>query len=141
MLILECSQGCYVVKNWPGNIRLIMSSQLNHKFTVTNWRPLQSSHFYIYWIFRNLFVMSWSNNILVRGKKLTRWPWPLTYDLEKSIGFQILLRTKYVPRFVKIHWRMLNLVFTRMLFDNNLTWWSWSLTLKINGFWPNLVHA
>ena len=28
------------------------------------------------------------------------WPW-------KSIGFQILLRTKYVPSLVKIHWRML----------------------------------
>ena len=28
------------------------------------------------------------------------WPW-------KSIGFQILLRTKYVPSMVKIHWRML----------------------------------
>ena len=31
---------------------------------------------------------------------LTRWPW-------KSIRFQILLRTKYVPSLVKIHWRML----------------------------------
>jgi hypothetical protein len=28
------------------------------------------------------------------------WPW-------KSTGFQILLRTKYVPSLVKIHWRML----------------------------------
>ena len=28
------------------------------------------------------------------------WPW-------KSIRFQILLRTKYVPSVVKIHWRML----------------------------------
>jgi hypothetical protein len=28
------------------------------------------------------------------------WPW-------KSIGFQILLRIKYVPSLVKIHWRML----------------------------------
>ena len=36
------------------------------------------------------------------------WPW-------KSIGFQIFLRTKYVPSLVKIHWRMLILVFTRML--------------------------
>jgi hypothetical protein len=33
-------------------------------------------------------------------KNLTLWPW-------KSIGFQILLRTKYVPSLVKIHWRML----------------------------------
>jgi hypothetical protein len=50
MLILECLQGCYVVKIWPGDIYL--------------------------------------------------WPW-------KSIGFQILLRTKYVQSLVKIHWRML----------------------------------
>ena len=28
------------------------------------------------------------------------WPW-------ESIGFQTLLRTKYVPSLVKIHWRML----------------------------------
>jgi hypothetical protein len=31
---------------------------------------------------------------------LDLWPW-------KSIGFRILLRTKYVPSLVKIHWRML----------------------------------
>jgi hypothetical protein len=31
---------------------------------------------------------------------LDLWPW-------KSTGFQILLRTKYVPSLVKIHWRML----------------------------------
>jgi hypothetical protein len=31
---------------------------------------------------------------------LDLWPW-------KSIGFQTLLRTKYVPSLVKIHWRML----------------------------------
>ena len=31
---------------------------------------------------------------------LDLWPW-------KSIGFQILLRTKYLPSLVKIHWRML----------------------------------
>jgi hypothetical protein len=31
---------------------------------------------------------------------LDLWPW-------KSTGFQILLRTKYVPSLVKIHWKML----------------------------------
>ena len=69
-----------------------------------------------------------------RGLSLRLKIWPSDLDLWpwKSIGFQTLLRTKYVPSFVKIHWRMLNLVFTRMLFDNNLTWWSWSLTLKIS---------
>ena len=35
------------------------------------------------------------------------WPGDLDLWLWKSIGFQILLRTKYVPSLVKIHWRML----------------------------------
>jgi hypothetical protein len=33
---------------------------------------------------------------------LTWWPWPW-----KPIGFQIFLRTKYVPSLVKFHWKML----------------------------------
>jgi hypothetical protein len=45
---------------------------------------------------------------MLQGKNLTLWPW-------QSIGFQTHLRTKYVPSLVKIHWRMLILVFTRML--------------------------
>jgi hypothetical protein len=56
---------------------------------------------------------------------LDLWPW-------KSIGFQILWRTKHVPSSVKIHWRMLILVFTRMLRSKNLTKWPRPLTLKIN---------
>jgi hypothetical protein len=35
-----------------------------------------------------------------RSGDLDLWPW-------KSIGFQTLLRIKYVPSLVKIHWRML----------------------------------
>ena len=84
---------------------------------------------------------------------LDLWPW-------KSIGFQILLRSKYVPSLVKIHlWPMTlkinrvpdspkdyvcikfgqnplkdldSRVFTRMLCSKNLTLWHWPLTLKIN---------
>ena len=42
---------------------------------------------------------------MLHGKKFDRltvdlWPW-------KSTGFQTLVRTKYVPSLVKIHWRML----------------------------------
>ena len=44
-------------------------------------------------------------------RKAWRIPSPknLTLDLwpRKSIGFQIFLRTKYVPSLVKIHWKML----------------------------------
>jgi hypothetical protein len=78
MLILDCSQGCYVVKIWPGDLDL--------------------------------------------------WPW-------KSIGFQILLRTKYVPSLVKIHWRMLILECSQGYYVVKI--WPgdldlWPMTLKIN---------
>jgi hypothetical protein len=56
------------------------------------------------------------------------WPW-------KSIGFQILLRTKYVPSLVKIHWRMLILECSQGYYEVNI--WPgdldfWPMTLKIN---------
>ena len=63
--------------------------------------------------------------VKIRSCDLDLWLW-------KSVGFQTLLRTKYVPSLVKIHWRMLILVFTRMLHCQNLTQWHWPLTLKIN---------
>ena len=62
--------------------------------------------------------------------RLTIWPCDLDLWPWKTIGFQILLRTMYVPSLVKIHWKMLILVFTRMLCGKNLT--PWPLTLKIN---------
>jgi hypothetical protein len=62
-----------------------------------------------------------SPRLKIRPCDLDLWPW-------KSIGFQILLRSKYVPSLVKIHWRMLILVFTRMLRSKNLTRWHWPLT-------------
>jgi hypothetical protein len=51
------------------------------------------------------------------------WPW-------KSIGFQILLRTKYVPRLVKIHWRMLILecsqgCYAVKIWPGDLDLWPW----------------
>jgi hypothetical protein len=41
-----------------------------------------------------------SPRLKIRPFGLDLWPW-------KSIGFQNLLRTKYVPSLVKIHWRIL----------------------------------
>ena len=89
-----------------------------------------------------------SPRLKIRPCDLDCWPW-------KSIVFQILLRSKYVPSLVKIHWRMLILecsqgcyavkmfgqnplkdvdsrVFTRMLHGKQFTQWPWPLTLKIN---------
>jgi hypothetical protein len=64
-----------------------------------------------------------SPRLKIKPCDLDLWPW-------KSIWFQILLRSRYVPSLVKIHWRMLILVFTRMLRSKNMT--PWPLTLKIN---------
>ena len=64
---------------------------------------------------------------MLHGKKMYRdldlWPW-------KSIGFQILLRTKYVPSLVKIHWRMLILEYSQgcyavKIWPGDLDLWPW----------------
>ena len=115
MLILECSQGCYAVKIWPLEpltlkINRVSDSPKDYECTKFGQNPLKD-------LDSRVFTR------MLCGNNLTLWPW-------KSIGFQTLLRTKYVPSLVKIHWRMLILVFTRMLRGKNLT--PWPLTLKIN---------
>jgi hypothetical protein len=47
------------------------------------------------------------------------WPW-------KSIEFQILLKTKYVPSLVKIHWRLLILECSQRCYAGNI--WPGDLT-------------
>jgi hypothetical protein len=61
------------------------------------------------------------------SKKFTQWPW-------KSIWFQTLLRTKYVPSLVKIDWRMLILECSQGCYAVKI--WPcdldlWPMTLKI----------
>ena len=66
---------------------------------------------------------------MLHGKKFTvtmtfdLWPW-------KYIGFQILLRTKYVPSLVKIYWRMLFLecsqgCYAVKIWPGDLDLWPW----------------
>ena len=64
---------------------------------------------------------------MLNGKNLIGdidlWPW-------KSIGFQILLRTKYVPSLVKIHWRMLILEYSQgcyavKIWPGDIDLWPW----------------
>jgi hypothetical protein len=84
MLILECSQGYY-------------DTLINLHVKVSN-RSITGYHL-------NTFTIRISRRFsLLCSKNLTRWPRPLTL---KIIGFQILLRTKYVSSLVKIHWWML----------------------------------
>ena len=65
----------------------------------------------IYWYKTQLYLLDSFNSSItraigvsprlkIRPCDLDLWPW-------KSIGFQTLLRTEYVPSLIKIHWRML----------------------------------
>ena len=74
MLILECSQRCYTVKKLPSDLDL------------WPWKSIR---------FQTLLCTKFSQNPLKNvdsrvftrmlcGKKLTQWPWPLTYDLENQ---------------------------------------------------------
>jgi hypothetical protein len=60
---------------------------------------------------------------MLPDKKITKWPW-------KSIGFQTLQRTKYIPSLVKIHWRMLILecsqgCYALKIWPGDLDLWPW----------------
>ena len=92
MLILECSQGCYVVKIWPDNLDLEKSIgfQILLIHIRTKYVP---SLVKIHW---RILILECSQGCYVEKNwpgDLDLWPW-------KSIGFQILLRTKYVPSLV-----------------------------------------
>jgi hypothetical protein len=95
VLILECSQGCYVVKIWPSDLDLWPWKSIGFQ---TLLRPMYvPSVVKIHW---RMLILVFTR--MLRGKHLIRWHWPW-----KSIGFQILVTTNYVPNLVKIHWRML----------------------------------
>jgi hypothetical protein len=75
MLILECSQGCYVVKIWP--LDLWPWKSIGFQTLIrTKYVP---SLVKIHWMMLILVFTRMSH-----GKNLTRWPWPLTYDLENQ---------------------------------------------------------
>jgi hypothetical protein len=96
MLILECSQGCHTVKIWLLDLWLENQVKFVPHNILVNTR--ESTSFTGFW---PILVH------MLHGKK--NYPVTLTFDLWpwKSIGFQILLRTKSVPSLVKIHLRML----------------------------------
>ena len=98
MLILECSQGCYVVKIWPGDLDLWPRKSIGFQILLrTKYVP---SLVKIHWRMLILECSQGCYAVKIWPGDLDLWPW-------KSIGFQIFWRTKYVPRLVKIHWRML----------------------------------
>ena len=94
MLILECSQGCYALRNltrWPWKsigFQILLRTKHVPRLVKIHWRML---------------ILEYSQGcyaVKIWPGDLDLWPW-------KSIGFQILWRSKYVPSLVKIHWRVL----------------------------------
>ena len=82
-----------------------------------------------------------SPRLKIRPCDLDLWHW-------KSIGFQILLRSKYVPSLVKIHWRMLILegsqgCYAIKIWPGDIDLWPWKSigyqTLLRTKYVPSLV--
>ena len=94
MLILECSQGCYVVNIWPLDLWPWKSIGFQTLLRTKYVPSLVKIHG------RMLILECSQGCYTVKIWPLDLWPW-------KSIRFQTLLRTMYVPSLVKIHWRML----------------------------------
>ena len=96
MLILECSQGCYVEKIWPLDLwpwksigfQTLLRTMHVH-CTKFGQNPLKD-------VDSRVFTR------MLSGKNLTRWHWPLTLKINRVPD-----SPKYVPSLVKIHWRML----------------------------------
>jgi hypothetical protein len=123
MLILECSQGCYVVKIWPGDIDLWPWKSIGFQTLLrTKYVP---SLVKIHW--RMLILECSQGCYTVKNLPSDLWPW-------KSIEFQTLIRTKYVQctKFSQNPLKNVDSrVFTRILCGKNLTWWPWPLTYDL----------
>ena len=98
MLILECSQGRYTVKIWPGDIDLWPWKSIGFQTLLRS--KYVPSLVKIHWRMLILECSQGRYTVKIWPGDIDLWPW-------KSIGFQTLLRSKYVPSLVKIHWRML----------------------------------
>jgi hypothetical protein len=84
MLILECSQGCYTVKIWPGALDLWPWKSI--EFQIFLKTKYVQSLVKILW---RMLILDCSQGCYVEKNwpvDLDLWPW-------KSIGFRILLRT------------------------------------------------
>jgi hypothetical protein len=79
MLILGCSQGCYAVEIWPGDIDLwpftlkinkVPDSPKDYVCTTFGQNPLKD-------------VDSREFTRMLRGNNLTRWHWPMTLKINR----------------------------------------------------------
>ena len=76
MLILECLQGCYTVKIWLGDLDLWPWKSIGFQILLrTKYVP---SLVKIHW---RMLILVFTR--MLRGKNLTRWPWPLTLKINR----------------------------------------------------------
>ena len=121
MLILECSQECYAVKIWLGDIDLWPTTLKINRFQTLLRTKYVPTLVKIHW---RMLILECSQGCYAVQI------WPLDLWLWKSIWFQILLRIKYVPSLVKIHWRMLILecsqgCYAVKIWPADLDLWPW----------------
>jgi hypothetical protein len=99
---------CIIWISSSSSIMMIFSILQRNNFNIWTYTVILASGdlwptaFYYYYPLANEVAKGYSNATVRKNlpSDLDLWPW-------KSIGFQTLLRTKYVPSLVKIHWRML----------------------------------
>jgi hypothetical protein len=112
MLILECSQGCYTVKDLPSDLDLWPWKSIGFQNLLRT--KYVSSLIKIHW---RMLILVFTR--MLCGKHLPRWPWPpLANEVAKGYHSNATVR----PSFHNI-------------LVNTLE------STSFNGFWPNLVHA
>jgi hypothetical protein len=123
MLILECSQGCYMVKIWPGDIDLWPWKSIGFQILLrTKYVP---SLVKIHW---RMLILECSQGCYT--VKNLPWPSPLTLKINRvPDSHKDYVCTKFSQNPLK---DVDSRVFTRMLCGKNLIWWPWPLTFKIN---------
>ena len=92
ILILVCSQGCYAVKIWPGDLDIWPWKSIRFQILLRTKYVL--SLVKIHWRMLILECSQGCYAVEIWPDDLDLWPW-------KSIGFHTLLRTKYVPSLSK----------------------------------------
>ena len=79
MLILECSQQCYAVKIWPGDLDLFPMTLKSIKLQVLLRTMYVPSLLKIHW---RMLILECSQGCY--AVKLTGWPWPLTLKINRA---------------------------------------------------------
>jgi hypothetical protein len=88
-------------------------SDLNFKCTRSYWVQVIGDQNWAFAVIRqcinkfSVYRFMWAFNYPLANEVAKGIPCDLDLWPRKSIGFQTLLRTKYVPSLVNIHWRML----------------------------------